>query len=164
MRLFKSLLLLPMALLLVVPAHATTPSLVTGTITGVTAIITTIVRTADNNTFGTITATIAFAGGIQGEGSCTENIVLHNSTMIAEFKLHCTFEGTVMGRQNGSMEITSIGSIDFLGSLQHASTASGNFLLGDGAGGLAGIHGEGTLAATFPSGITYSVNVHFDPA
>jgi len=162
MKTIKLLIFLPIALLLVFPAHATQHSTATGTVSGNSGSTITERRIADNNTFVTATGMLSFSGGILGEGPTTTTGVIHNSTGIAQVKVDMEFSGTVMGSQPGTMEILLIGV--FTGFGTPATTLEGHLVLNDGTEGLAGIHGEGTLVATsIESGITYSVNIHFDP-
>jgi len=163
MKTIKLLIFLPIALLLVFPAHATLDSIATGTVSGNSGSTITERRIADNNTFVTATGLLSFSGGIQGEGPTTTTGVIHNSTGIAQVRVHMEFRGTVMGSQQGTMDILLIGVFTSFGT--PAATLEAHLVLHDGTEGLAGIHGEGTLVATsIESGITYSVNIHFDPA
>jgi hypothetical protein len=157
------MIFLPIALLLVFPVHATPPLLATGTIAGNGGSTVTMVRTSGNNTFETATGMLTFTGGIQGEGPTTTTAIIHNSTGLAEVRIQIAFSGTVMGSQPGSMNILFIG--DFTGFGSSFTTLRGHLVLGDGTGGLTGIHGQGTLVGTsVSSSPTYSVNIHFDPA
>ncbi len=161
MRLVKLSIMLPIALLILTPAHATTPTLVAGiyfpnrpgTVTGV--------QTADDNIFAILTRPFTFTGGIQGVGVFFESFTLHTSTGQIFDRGQIAFTGTVMGSQPGSAVVLFEGTgtvfpLPF-GSIQV------NLVLGGGTDGLANIRGEGTLQVEGGHG-TYSVLVHFDPA
>ena len=153
------LLFLPLALLLVAPVHATTPTLVTGSILANGTGTLTESRTSGGNTFSTFFAPVKFTGGIQAQGTVTEFLIV-TSTGFATARATGTLSGTVSGGGTGSFDVL----------LTATATASGNtftnvqgqLTLGSGTAGLAGLHGQGTVgeANSVP---TYSVQVHFDP-
>ncbi len=161
----RALIFLPIALVLVFPVHATTPSLVTGTIT-ITSFSPSEVRTADNNTILTATGTLSFMGGIQGESTYMVTFIIHTSTGLIDFKGQAAFTGAVTGSQPGSMDILITGNATQVITSSGPSLTSliERLVLGNGTGGLVGIHGEGTDLGTGPNTLTYSVNIQFDRA
>ena len=157
MKLVKLLLLLPIALLMLTPAHATTPTLLTGTIK--TTLVRTETRTADGNTFAKATFTDVFAGGIEGNlvGTLAFNIL--STGQFTARTADSNFTGMVNGNGPGTASIHATEQ----GTLSNGVIAQGQFVIGNGTGGLAGIHGEATFQIS-PGSFTYSVLVHFDPA
>ena len=158
MRMSRLMIFLPIALLLVFPVHATPPTHLTGTIKILTSVVT-VTRTADGNTFYSQAFTGSIAGGIEGNIVGTRFVIVHptgNFTASGE----STFTGTVNGNEPGtaSFHFTSEGI-----QLPDGEIGRGPFEIGNGTGGLAGIHGEGTEQFS-PSSFAYSVLVHFDPA
>ena len=124
-------------------------------------------RTAGNNTFESASGGLfKFIGGIRGEGPFVKaSIIIHNSTLRAEFKAEFAFGGTVGGSQPGTMDIRIVAV--FIETMTSDGglvvTVTGTIILGGGTGGLAGIHGEGIVSGLSISP-NYSVNVSFGPA
>ena len=136
------------------PASATPPSPVNGLFSVVSS-TTTSTRSADGNTFVTLARTTAFSGTITGMASDTATVVFHS-------------DGTTSGNGAGTCLCTVDGrtgtiQYSFVGSGIFQVSGSGQYFLGRGTGGLAGLHVEGPFTATvgwasFPLGGTY----HFD--
>ncbi len=159
----KLLLLLPIALLMLTPAHATPPTTLTGTAKTLT-FVTTETRTADGNTFLSATITGVLSGGLEGTDVGTNDIIILSSGQVI-LRADVTFTGTVNGSGPGTASITSIAQGTMVSGGGGDVAFQGQFVIGNGTGGLAGLHGEGTVQHSPGSvGSTYSVLVHFDPA
>ena len=162
MRRFTSLLLLPIALfLLVTPAHATQSTLITAT--SHCCVSNTLVEqhTAGGNMFVTYSQVLTETGDVQGTVNQTFTFIIHTS---GELEVHGKglFTGTVLGSQPGTAEVSFVAT----GTISPFAT-SGHFVIENGTGGLAGIHGEGTggnFDPAHPELGTLSILVHFDPA
>jgi uncharacterized protein DUF3224 len=156
MQMFRALLLLPIALVLIIPVHAAAPSHLTGSLI-VTSLNPVSTRTFGNNTVLVANGTFSLTGGIQGQSVYFVTFVFHNSTGILDFKGHATFTGTVAGSQSGSMDIAITGNATFVGS--SLTSIFEHLVLRHGTGGLAGIHGQGTDVGTGPNTLAYSITV-----
>lgn len=162
MKLARILVFLPLAVLFLAPVQATTPVLVTGSLTGIAATGTVSdVRTADGNAFFTVVQQTQFAGGINGQGTFTFSVLLKETTL-ATFTADGMFTGTVHGSSTGTAEMHVTGTATLVGTV--ATNLQGQMTLGSGTQGLEGLHGHGTLLQTGPNTVSYSVQVHFDPA
>jgi hypothetical protein len=158
MKIINLVLLVPIALLLLAPVHATTPILITGN-TNVVTSTTVDTRTAGGNTIITATQQIAFAGGMQGSGVHTFTLKIEST---GQFTNRGTglFTGTVNGSQSGTADY----SFEVTGSII-SQTQQGQIVIGDGSGGLAGLHGQGTAASSGSLSVaTFSLEIHFDQA
>ncbi len=166
MKTVKLLLLLPIVLLMLTPAHATPPTLLTGTIKALTA-VRTETRTADGNTFVSATVTDVFAGGMEGKVVVTA-VFVFISTGQYTIRADGNFTGIVNGNGPGAASIHATQQGTWNLSNGVLVQAQGQFVIGNGTGGLAGIHGEATFEGTTAAGrltaLTYSVLMHFDPA
>ena len=140
--------------LLAQPAFATTPAEGSGTFTFAPTV--TSSRTADGNTFLTLTATEAISGAITGAATVQFNQVIHSSGE-ANVKGLITCACSV-GGQSGTVEFRFEGT----GAGTAASPLDGQFVIQNGSGGLAGLRGNGTFHGVGPGG-TYTVRWHFDP-
>src|SRR5213593_2138308 len=76
MRIVKFPMLLPLALLMLIPAHATTPTTATGFIAG-TSFTFTSTSFADSNTIYTITVTTLLTGTLTGSGVDYATLIVH---------------------------------------------------------------------------------------
>lgn len=145
--LLASLLLLP-------AAHASTLSSGSGSFTTVGDVIS--VRQADGNTIVTATEVQTLTGVLSGTRTATGIEIFHPD---GTFTAHDsgTFTGTVEGR-TGSITISGASS-------GTGNTGSGQIVGDRGAGGLAGLHVQGTFqpVITGPTTAqgTYSVQYHF---
>lgn len=138
----RKLLLLAAAagVALAAPASATPPSQLAGTFSVVT-VTPTSTRTADGNTFTTLERTAALAGTFTGTATDTVLLVMHSN-------------GTTSLRGAGTCVCTvdgRTGTFDyrFEGSGVFPTSASGQFVVGHGTGGLAGLHAQGTFGGDF---------------
>jgi hypothetical protein len=159
MRTVTAVLLLPLAFMIMgtmfIPAHAATPTVVTGQATAADQ-KETVLSTSGNIIVALITSQLTFTGGIQGTGPATALAVINTSTGQLTFVEQTTVTGTVSGSQPGTAKILIIGN----GILGGASQASD--VLSQGTGGLAGIHGEGNQATAAGSATTtFSLLVSF---
>ena len=128
------------AALAVTPALATPPSPAAGTFAVVSA-TTTDVRTADGNTFITVSRTALISGTFTGTATDTVLLVMHpNGTTSARGAGTCVC--TIEGR-SGTFDYRFQGSGTFPTSL------SGHYVVGHGTGGLEGIHAEGPFSGNF---------------
>jgi hypothetical protein len=122
------------------PGAATPPAPVTGTF-AVVAATPTSSRTADGNTFLTLTRTAAISGTFTGTSTDNVRLVMHSNgttSVKGEGTCACTIGG-LTGTFDYRFEASGI----FPGQL------SGQFMVGHGTGGLEGLHAEGTFAGTF---------------
>jgi hypothetical protein len=122
------------------PAAATPPSPVAGTFAVVTATPTSS-RTADGNTFITVARTAAISGTFTGTATDTVLLVMHsNGTTSIRGKGTCI---CTLGGLSGTFDYRFEGSGTF------PTSASGQFVLGHGTGGLDGLHAQGSFAGDF---------------
>lgn len=160
MKLARILVLLPLAMLLLTPVHATTPVPVTGNFSAQIGTVT-VVRTADGNSFRTFTGQLSFTGGIQAQGTFTFSLMA-SASGFATLRFDGSLAGSVTGSSTGSVEVHATGTATAASMM--INNFQGQLTLGNGTMGLAGLHGEGTLSQTGPNTVAYSVQVHFDPA
>lgn len=122
------------------PAAATPPSSVTGTFAAVT-VTPTSSRTADGNTFIRLLRTGVIAGTFTGTTIDTLTLVMHSN-------------GTTSIRGEGTC-VCTVGGLSgtfdyrFEGSGAFPTSASGQFVVGDGTGGLEGLHAQGSFSGDF---------------
>ena len=122
------------------PASAAPPAPVTGTFALVTS-TTTSIRTADGNTFITVNRTAALSGTFTGTTTDTTTLVMHSNgttSLRGAGTCICTVEG-----RSGTLEYR------FEGSGVFPTSGSGRYVVGQGTGGLAGLHAEGPFSGTF---------------
>jgi hypothetical protein len=125
---------------LAAPASATPPSPLTGTFAVVT-FTTTGTRTADGNTFITLTRTAALSGTFTGTSTDTATLVMHSNgrtSLRGAGTCVCTVDG-----RSGTFDYR------FEGWGVFPTSASGQFVVGHGTGGLAGLHAQGTFTGDF---------------
>jgi uncharacterized protein DUF3224 len=123
-----------------VPASATPPSPVTGTFAVVTA-TTTSTRTADGNTFITLTRTASISGTFTGISTDTVKLVMHSNgttSLRGAGTCVCTIEG-----RSGTFDYR------FQGSGIFPTSGSGRYVVGHGTGGLEGLHATGPFTGDF---------------
>lgn len=140
------------AALAVTPASATPPTPSAGTFAVVTA-TTTNVRTADGNTFITVSRTALISGTFTGTATDTVLLVMHsNGTTSARGAgtCACSIEG-----RSGTFDYR------FQGSGTFPTALSGHYVVGHGTAGLEGIHGQGPFSGTFFAA-TLGGQYHFD--
>jgi len=138
------------AALSAVPAWASTGSPASGTFTSVKVTITST-RTDGGNTFVTASRTAALAGTFTGPATEEDTIVFHSdgTTIVhGQGTCACTVDG-VSG--TFSYRIESSGTFP--------TSVSGQYV-GQGSGGLAGLHAEGPFSGNFAA-VTYGGQVHF---
>jgi hypothetical protein len=141
--------------LLAQPASATAPTSGSGTFTIAFGPVTSS-RTADGNTFLTVTATEVIAGAITGTATVQFSQVIHasgDSNVNGVITCACT-----VGGQAGTVEFRFVAS----GAGTAANPLEGQFVAQNGTAGLASLHLNGTFRAVGPGG-TYTVRWHFDP-
>lgn len=152
MRKLLFLVVMAAAALAVTPASATPPSPSTGTFAVVSA-TTTDVRTADGNTFITVSRTAVISGTFTGTATDTVLLVMHsNGTTSARGAgtCACSIEG-----RSGTFDYR------FQGSGTFPTELSGQYVVGHGTGGLEGIHAQGPFSGTFFVA-TLGGQYHFD--
>jgi hypothetical protein len=123
-----------------VPASAAPPSPVTGTFAVVTA-TTTSSRTADGNTFITLTRTATLSGVFTGSSTDTVTLVMHSNgttSLYGAGTCVCTVEG-----RSGTLDYSFNGKGIF------PTSATGRFVVGHGTGALAGLHAQGSFSGNF---------------
>jgi len=150
------LALLALTLLSIPFAHATTPITVTGTFTASFTVLS--VTSSDGNTIIRVTEIATLSGFFTGTRIAQGSEVIHPD---GTFNAYDTgiFTGTANGVA-GTLVIT--GESNGIG-----GTGSGDFIVGQGADGLSGVHAQGPFqfTATGPTSTTgtYSVQFHADP-
>lgn len=125
---------------LAAPASATPPSPLTGTFAVVTA-TTTSTRTADGNTFSTFERTAALSGTFTGTATDTVTLVMYSNgrtSLIGAGTCVCTVDG-----RSGTFDYRFEGWGTF------PTSASGQFVVGHGTAGLAGLHAQGSFSGNF---------------
>jgi hypothetical protein len=128
------------AALTALPASATPPTPVSGTFAVVTA-TTTSTRTAGGNTFTTLTRTSIVSGTFTGTATDTVTLVTHsNGTTSLRGAGTCV---CAIGVRSGTFEYSFNGKGIF------PTSASGRYVAGHGAGGLAGLHAQGPFSGNF---------------
>jgi hypothetical protein len=151
----RKLLFLVVAVVVVVaaaPAAATPPSPVTGEFAVVTATPTSS-RTANGNTFVTVARTAVISGTFSGTTTDTVTLVMHSN-------------GTTSLRGEGTC-ICTVGGLSgtfdyrFEGAGTFPTSASGQFVVGHGTGGLEGLHAQGSFSGNF-SVASLEGQYHFD--
>ena len=160
MKTIRPMLLLLATLMLssVAPvAYASAPTTVTGTLT-YPPITVLDIHFANGNTLITATAPVLFAGDISGTFNGVQHFVIHADGS-GNFQGSGTFTGS-MGSATGTF------SSSFSGTINSDGTDQGRFVITQGTGGLAGIHGVGAFHTPSPNpGFdVYSGKVHFGPS
>ena len=161
-RTIRSLLLIPLVLLIMVPmilsasACVVKPTLVTGQATA-SNVEFTYLKSTGNPIVARITSTLTFTGDFQGTGPATSIAIIDTSTGKLTFIEQVTFTGTIANSQPGTVNILIVGN----GMIGGASQAYD--FLNHGTGGLAGLTGEGNqaTAANSPT-TTFIVKINFD--
>ena len=156
------LLLLPLALLIMVPmilpasACVSKPTLVTGQATA-SNLQATVLSNTGNTLVERITSTLTFTGDFQGTGPATAIAIIDTSTGALTFFEQVTFTGTISTSQPGTVNILIVGNGNIVGASQAKD------FLNLGTGGLAGLTGEGNQATPAGSSTTtFSVWINFD--
>jgi hypothetical protein len=161
MKMARALVLLPIALLLVIPVNAAKPVFIAGTTT--CCISNTVISTemVDGNTVVTYLQQLTFAGDMQG-------VLLHTFTFVIsptgqlDITGNGTFTGTVNESQQGTVEVRYQGTGSIGSSMLFTEV---HIVIGKGTGGLEGLHGQGTAGNSGPASVgTYSISAHFDAA
>lgn len=134
------------------PAAATPPSPVSGGFAALTATPTSS-RTADGNSFVTLTRTAVIFGTFTGTATDTVTLVTHAN-------------GTTSIRGRGTCVCTIAGlsgtfDYRFEGWGTFPTSVSGQYVVGHGTGGLAGLHGQGSFSGSFFVA-SLDGNFHFD--
>jgi hypothetical protein len=122
------------------PVWATPPQPSTDTFALLSS-TTTSVRTADGNTFLTVTRTALLTGTFNGTTTDTVVLVMHSNgttSLRGEGVCTCSVEG-----RTGTFEYR------FRGSGTFPTSASGQYVVMHGTGGLEGLHGVGTFTGSF---------------
>ncbi len=159
MKMVRALLLFPMALVLVIPVHATPATLITGTAVGGEVKTSTTEKTPGGITITTFTNQVSFRGGMQGSGVFTNTIIVNSMGQGTEH-VRGLFTGTVNRGQPGTAEVRAEGTVSFT-----SLTAEFQVVIGQGTSGLEGLHGQGTATESGNLGVaSYSFMIHFDPA
>ena len=138
------------AALSAVPASASTSSPASGTFTSLAVTITST-RTDGGNTFVTANRTAVLAGTFTGPATETDTIVFHadGTTIVhGQGTCACTVDGV-----SGTFAYRAESSGIF------PTSVSGQYV-GQGSGGLAGLHAEGPFSGNFAV-VTYGGQVHF---
>jgi hypothetical protein len=144
------------SLALAQPALATSPSSGSGSFVFTAPPAVTVTGVAGNNTFLVGSAPGIIAGAISGTFTEEFRQVVHASgdgNLKGSARCTCT-----IGTRSGIFEISFVGT----GAGTAAAPFTGQLLLENGTGGLAGIHGVGTFIAFGPGG-TYEIRWHFEP-
>jgi Protein of unknown function (DUF3224) len=137
------------------PALATTPAEGSGTFTFAPTVTGT--RTADGNTFLTLTATEVIAGSLTGTATVQFEEVIHqDGEANTNGIITCT---CTIGGRAGIVQFRFEGS----GAGTAASPLAGQFTAQNGSGGLADLRLTGTFSSSAPGAGTYTVRWHFDP-
>jgi hypothetical protein len=121
----------------------------------VTSDVVTSSRNADGNTFLTIAMTTDVTGTLAGTIVTDETAVVHPNGVIT-IQAAETFTGTVDGIA-GTLQFDTVGIADAA-----TGAVTGRFTIVDGGGGLANLHGQGTVAGVGSAG-TYTIEIAFDP-
>ena len=150
------LALLALPLLSIPIANATTPTTVTGTFTASFTVLS--ITSSDGNTIITVSEIATLSGFLTGTRIAQGSEIIHPD---GTFNAHDTgiFTGSANGVA-GTLVIT--GESNGIGGI-----GSGDFIVGQGTGGLSGVHAQGPFqfTATGPTSTTgtYSVQFHADP-
>ncbi len=150
----KTLFVLLIPLLLLPTARASTPTAATGSFT-TTALDTGLRVTDEGNLVITQVLTVTFAGDFIGALSGEDVVVIDPSTGHGTLRGTGSFSGTLTG-VSGTMNLSFSGTVNFPSITLYVT------ILG-GTGGLANLHGQGTVQGILNVGGTYSIQYHFDP-
>ena len=152
----NALLIIPLALLLLPGAYATRPSSGSGTFTATNGAPT--ARSAGGNMIITHSVMFTITGAIAGTCKGQERDVVHADGTL-EFHGMCTFTGSA-GEKSGT-------TIDRYNGKGTMASFEGRFVVGQGTGGLDGLHGVGAFEASAngegTSTGTYTLQWHIDP-
>jgi hypothetical protein len=132
------------------PASAAPPAPLTTTYT--VAQVPTSVRTAGPNSFVTTTEIATFTGGMTGDVTGTERLLLRGD---GRFVLH--LRGTCLCSVGGKT-----GTLEFHVEGGGASGNASGTILGGGSDGLKGLHLNGTWRLAEPGVVAISATYHFD--
>jgi hypothetical protein len=149
-------MLLPMIAL---PVYATPPTQVSGIFD--IAVTVTDVRNAGPNMFIYGTDEEWWQGGLEGYVAETEFVVRAYASGRASFASRYVFEGTVLGSEDGTMEMQLLGQQAAPGEWWY-----GTWVILGGTRGLVNVHGQGTWwgpGMGFDPDHWYEGRVHFDP-
>lgn len=144
------------ALVLVIPVHATRPAIVTGTSVITQFTVTGTQTLADGSVIVHYTLQATLRGGMQGTVAGTGTFIL-NSLGQGTNTVIGLFTGTTNGSQPGTAVVRVVGTVDTV-----AMTTNGHLTIGHGTEGLAGVHGQGT-SSTFNGSGPYLFRIHFAP-
>jgi hypothetical protein len=141
--------------------HATSSTTVNGTIEVITETPLKTIQLRDGNQIMIFAITEHWIGDIDAIGSTTKSIWLTHNLFLpvppADFTINIveilTFQGTVLGK-SGTFTMAIY---------LHFSLAPGygNWVILGGTGGLAHLHGQGTISSPVPYSYTYTGQVHF---
>jgi len=135
------------------PAAATTPSEGSGSFAFTAPPTVTITRSADGNTFLTLTGGETMTGPLTGTNTLRITLDIHSS---GESNLNGIITCTCrVGGRSGTVELRIEGT-------GTAAADDGQFVLQNGTAGLADLRGEGTFHSVGAAG-TYTVRWHFEP-
>lgn len=153
--------LLVVALVLVdSPAvRASPPTVATGNIV-IEGFAFTSVRSADGNTILQATEADGYTGTFAGSSTDTVKGVFHSDGS-GVIETLATFTGTVDGRE-GTFVLHYAFTVEE-GPLFAPRPIHGEWVIMDGTGDLAALHGRGTAEGLVGVGGTYSGEIHFDP-
>jgi hypothetical protein len=119
-------------------------------------VVITSIKVAGGNMFYGYTDSGTFFGGLSGTFPSVVAVELIHADGSGVFHETETVTGSVLGR-TGTWVQSDSGPVNPDGSF------SGRTVIGDGTGGLAGIHGETRFQSADGVHISYSGEVHFDP-
>ena len=146
--------MMPLLLLIWVPAYASTPVAVTAYMDYIPTIVDS--RTADGNTFYNTTEVATWTGDFEGTSTEVGRVVVHSSGAWS-FYARSSFQGSVNGK-SGTLEMVLVGK-----RADENSIWAGQWNIIGGTGELANLHGQGTWEGPgFPiGGIDFSGKIHF---
>ena len=108
-------------------------------------------------------ATDIISGGISG--TCVDIIpltfIIHKGGLLGEIHGKCLGRATILGRTGTYIKAISVTFSVGHGNIPYGVVGHGT--LGDGTGGLAGIHGQESDFSPDGNGFTYTAQIHFDP-
>ena len=152
MRKLAFFFLLPVLLLLLPVASASTPMTASGNFTaGAPSNVQT--RSEGGNMFTSYDITFSLTGDISGRCTGSETIVAHPDGSVT-LQGTCTFNGSI-GQKSGMSDFRFNGFGTF-------SSLTGTFGNTNGSGGLAGLHVQGTFLSTQANAGSYSATFHFE--
>jgi hypothetical protein len=131
---------------------ATPPTQATATYSTVSSFSQTPIRTADGNTTFAVVDTFDWMGGISGTAADTATITVHSDGLATARGVETCSSCTIGGRTGSYTAVFTL-----TGNATFTQIYTGHFTFISAAGGLAGLHGEGT----FPKAMTLSFSYHF---